>query len=356
MSSTQKQEEMINEFLDEVVRKLPLWLKGNPDQRDDVLQELGDHIWDKAEELAQGATPSISHVQEAIKLMGSPREIAREYRRRGTPKFYISEELWPWYIKGLLAVIILTVFSNLIAMAFAFGGELTTSQILIKTLSDIWTGLLVGTFVMTIIFVLLAYHGFLPQDFKKIITTEKKEKTKTIRKEDRKRRKEIRQQKKIISKPGSFLAEGIINLVIGFLLIFFPWESVNKYTEIDLTAFFTWLALFGGIMVISGIIRFSQAIAGRQLRLQQVLYMFYLVPSSLTIALFLRLLQNTAIVIEPLLEAFPLADIHLYAKIIVWFIVVATILGMIDTVSKVIRLEIKGIPELKREIKTYYKL
>ncbi|MCK5409395.1 MAG: hypothetical protein KAJ30_03945, partial [Candidatus Heimdallarchaeota archaeon] len=95
MSNIQEQETLVKEFKEQVVKKLPLWIKISSEEQKDVLDELEGHIWDKAEELAQGGTITSLHVREAIALMGSPRDIAKEYRR-GTPKIYITKELFPW--------------------------------------------------------------------------------------------------------------------------------------------------------------------------------------------------------------------------------------------------------------------
>lgn len=80
MSNIKEQETLVKEFKEQVVKKLPIWIKTSSEEQKDVLDELESHIWDKAEELAQGGTITSMHVREAVALMGSPREIAKEYR------------------------------------------------------------------------------------------------------------------------------------------------------------------------------------------------------------------------------------------------------------------------------------
>ena len=89
-------EKLINEFLKDVKTKLPEWLKDKKEHKE-ILAELEDHIWSKAEELSETSRPTLETVQIAIDHMGTPESIAKEYKRRGTPKFYITEELWPYY-------------------------------------------------------------------------------------------------------------------------------------------------------------------------------------------------------------------------------------------------------------------
>ena len=89
---------IIKEYLKEVEKRLPEWLKDKKEHKE-VLAELEDHIWSKAEELSGMGQPTIETVQMAISHMGKPETIAKEYKRRGTPKYYITEEMWPSYLK-----------------------------------------------------------------------------------------------------------------------------------------------------------------------------------------------------------------------------------------------------------------
>jgi hypothetical protein len=96
-------EKTIKEYLKEVKAKLPDWLKEKKEHKD-ILAELEEHIWSKAEELSETGNPTESSVKSAISHMGTPESIAKEYKRRGTPKVYITEEMWPLYTKVLLIV------------------------------------------------------------------------------------------------------------------------------------------------------------------------------------------------------------------------------------------------------------
>ena len=94
---------LVKDFLRNVKAKLPDWLKEKKEHKE-ILAELEEHIWNKAEELSETGQPTLNTVQVAIDHMGTPENIAKEYKRRGTPKFYITEEMWPLYKKVLLIV------------------------------------------------------------------------------------------------------------------------------------------------------------------------------------------------------------------------------------------------------------
>jgi len=331
---------LVKRFLDEVTKKLPIWIKTDPKELKDVLEELESHIWDKASELSQSEEPQLEHVQEAIFQMGNPREIAKEYRKRGKPKFYITEELWPWYYKTLIFVGVIVVFVNLLTMAFTIGKE-PAGQVIGQMFEGIFIGFAIGFAVTSIMFVQLSMHGFLPKDFKigiikKELIPRTKPETKPIK---------PKKAKRVIPSQGAYLFEAIMGLTFGFLLLFFPFFNFAHLTTFDMTYLVPWIRFFGGILIISGFIRFSQALIGDHLRLQQLFLGLYLVPQSLTIALFLQLHYNWNILRDPLLAIFPGADIPLYILIGVIFVAVSTAIGMISEIARIFKLEFKGFTE-----------
>ena len=82
-SSEQK---LVKDFLYEVKRRLPFWLRDQKEDVNEIIEELENHIWDRATELADGQDPSPDQIQQVINQMGSPGKIASEYKRRGKPK------------------------------------------------------------------------------------------------------------------------------------------------------------------------------------------------------------------------------------------------------------------------------
>ncbi|UCC20175.1 MAG: hypothetical protein JSV62_02510, partial [Promethearchaeota archaeon] len=98
--SEKEMQNIIKEYLKEVKSKLPEWLKDKKEHKE-ILAELEEHIWSKAEELSGMGQPTLESVQTAISHMGTPESIAKEYKRRGTPKVYITKEMWPLYLRVL---------------------------------------------------------------------------------------------------------------------------------------------------------------------------------------------------------------------------------------------------------------
>ncbi len=352
MSYSKHEEQLIKEFRDEVSKKLPLWLKLNATELRETLDELESHIWDKAEELAKGEEPNAIHVREAIFQMGSPRDIAREYKRRGTPRFYLSDELVPWYYKSLVLVSVIVVFVNLLTMAFTLAKTDNVGEVIGQTFEGIFDGFIIGFVVLSIIFVILSMQGFLPENLKMVkigkvevpgIVIKGSAEAEVVKPSIKPPKKS--KVKSILPSQGAYLFEGIINMTIGFLLIFFPYNNYTTYYAFDMTQLITWLGLFGGIMIFKGVIRFSQALVSKNVRFQQIFLGLSLIPASLNIALLLQLHLNSAILRQPLLDLFPGADIVLYIKIGVIILVIVTIIDMIREISRIIKLEIRGFPE-----------
>ncbi len=349
---------LVEEFLDEVTKKMPIWMKTKEDELKDVREELESHIWDKADELANEEETNVYHIREAIALMGSPRDIAKEYRRRGTPKFFITEELWTWYYKSLIIVGVIVVFVNLITLAFTLrAGNLGPA--FATFFEGLFNGAVIGFAAISLVYVQLSYHGFLPEDFKvveirgkeivgiPVTTKEKPAKTIDVTISKRKKVSKPKKPKLVLESQSSYLFGGILSLAFGFTLIFFPFGNYMSYYAFDMTAFIPWIRLNGGILVAYGFIRFCQALIGNQKALQQGFLTLYLIPQGLHIALILQLIFNTAILRQPLLDAFPAVNIVMYIKLGVALIVLFTIIGMLQEISRIIQLETIGF--YKRE-------
>ena len=99
-------------YLKRINEKLPEWLKENKEEVSDILSEIESHIWDRADELSNNGISMESAVEQVLNNMGTPEDIAREYKRRGVPKVYITEDLWPLYTKvlGILSIVVVMVY------------------------------------------------------------------------------------------------------------------------------------------------------------------------------------------------------------------------------------------------------
>jgi hypothetical protein len=352
MSNIHEQETLVKEFKEQVVKKLPIWIKTSSTERKDVLEELESHIWDKAEELAQGGTITSLHVREAIALMGSPREIAKEYGRRGTPKIYITEELFPWYYKSIIIISSVIIFGHLLTMAFSFGGENTAWQVVGEFFTGATTGIVFGFVGVTILFVQLSMNGFLPEDLKKMaaekgtldITIEKPEVR--LAKVERKAEKKAK-RKGVLESQGSYIFMGILAISGGFFLLLYPIATLPAIIDyvVEPEAFVQWLRLIGGLILAQGAFRFGQALAGDNLRIHQVMMVLHIAASCLFIPLMLQLQYNPDIIITTLESIFSGADIQLYVTIGSWIFAIGNLFEAINELRKIIQLEATGFSQ-----------
>ena len=154
---------LVDTFLKEIKRHLPDWLKSNDDKVEDILLEVSSHIWDSAQEIARSDDPDPSSIQEAINRLGSPKEIARSYKKRGTPKYFISEELWSIYTK-VNWILIFLVFAVIVTVQVVIVEPADLAQALINGISLSYPIILTFVIVILAIFVGLSYEGYFPED------------------------------------------------------------------------------------------------------------------------------------------------------------------------------------------------
>ncbi|NHI94131.1 MAG: hypothetical protein EAX96_16695 [Candidatus Lokiarchaeota archaeon] len=257
MSESQSKK-LVKDFLREVEEKLPGWLKEKEDELKEVLNELEEHVYDKADELNSenpGLT-TIQSVQLAITQMGTPNQIAREYKRRGTPKVYISEELWPTYLTVFkyLVVIVISI-SILVAIiggitTFITGGDWAGA--VLNGFSIIMPGV-VGIFVViTLVFTYLSMEGYYLEDLKEMFRSE----------EEKKAYKELQVQiemglppkpkePELIKSPSELTAGGIVQLIIGFLFIIQP---IGGFITLFQPLFLLLVKLGGFVIILEGIL------------------------------------------------------------------------------------------------------
>lgn len=159
-------EKIIKEYLKEVEKALPEWLKDKKEHKE-ILLDLEDHLREKARELSNTGEITMKSAYEAIERMGTPKAIAKEYKRRGTPYVYITKEMWPLYLRVLTVVFAVVIVLNVLAMIVNIIFENPSiEQIFGNLISGIQLGLLIAFAVISIIFVLLSMEGYFPEDFK----------------------------------------------------------------------------------------------------------------------------------------------------------------------------------------------
>ncbi|MBN1801900.1 MAG: hypothetical protein JW891_10365 [Candidatus Lokiarchaeota archaeon] len=246
---------LVKDFIKEVKEKLPEWIKDKKDELRDVLDQLEEHIWDKATELSETGEPTEQSIRLAIEQMGTPNNIAKEYKRRGTPKYFISEELFPLYKKALTIVLSIIIAINIISFIVnAIFGNWENITF------NIFGGLAMAFAVITIIFVALSMEGYFPEDFKSKVD---------IKKSGRELQKAIDlglpvspktgKQLKPFVKPGGKIAEGIFGMIIGFVLVIQPVVGIEDYFDLNLL---TILRVWGIFSILEGALNLTRGIIG----------------------------------------------------------------------------------------------
>ncbi|MFX0141130.1 MAG: hypothetical protein ACFFDN_46255 [Candidatus Hodarchaeota archaeon] len=156
--------EMINNFLIQVYKKFPEWLKLKKETADQILKDLEDQILNEARNIAEGQEPTDIDIQQALFQIGTPESIAKLYKNRGTPKLYITEELFDFYIRSMLFFFIIVIAINIIVSIFQFFIK-PWWEVLGGMFTGMWIGCLITAIVITVLFVYFSMQGFLPEDF-----------------------------------------------------------------------------------------------------------------------------------------------------------------------------------------------
>ncbi|MCE7745267.1 MAG: hypothetical protein GPJ52_09060 [Candidatus Heimdallarchaeota archaeon] len=413
-NDSDERQELIKTFLYDVERKLPFWLKDEKDNIKDILEELETHIWDRATELAEGGEPSEEQIELVIDQMGSPSKIAGEYKRRGKPKYFITEELFPIYTKILIIVGAVLVGFNFIGLLFSFIGTTTAREVFGDFFQGIFISIAITLVLITIQFVYLSKEGYLPEDFsrftsrlpstiRRFFETRPKETTEAtdakseaaaktfqestptettvtiaapkivketiIVKEPRVIREKITPGPERVVKykrdlGRNYLSEGITGMVFGTALVVMPFLPLFDFMGTSPLRY--WLVILGGISLVIGIIRFLQALVGRLLRLQQGLMFLSIFPKAVYIPLWLSLIRTVfeydGIHQEVLSKInwlvtnvdwywWDQSTTFLVLQIIVYVIIGINALSIISELSRIAKLETEGFP--MREVEIY---
>jgi len=156
--------QVVKNYIAQVKQKLPEWLKWKEDELKNVLEDLEAQLYGEARTISQREEVTDADLREAIRRMGSPESIAKLYKLRGTPKFYITQELFDFYLRSLFFFFGIVIFINIIVAVFQFFFR-PFWGVLGGMLSGIWIGCLIAAIVITIVFVYFSMEGFLPEDF-----------------------------------------------------------------------------------------------------------------------------------------------------------------------------------------------
>ena len=282
----------VREYIKEIGKNLPEWLK-NKKEHKEILADLEEHLWSKAAELSETGQPDEKSVKLAINVMGTPQNIVKEYKRRGEPKYYITKQLWPLYIKALSAVFAVIVALVIIGLIVGFfTGNVSFESLIGGLITGIQSGLLLSFTIVTIVFVALSMEGYFPEDFK----SKKEQKLmKQLREQDREERivdsQALEQPLKPFIKPAGEIIGGGIGLIFGIVLLSQPFPTYMFFPD-----FLMILRFFGLITMLEGSLDISRGIIGnRRPDTHQVLHMITILFKLSVIPLLVILMNRPEI-------------------------------------------------------------
>ncbi|MFX1274108.1 MAG: hypothetical protein ACFFBP_05800 [Promethearchaeota archaeon] len=281
---------LVYNYLVEVKKYLPWWVKSDKKERIKILEQLETHIWEKAEDISELDEPTEDSVRLALAHMGSPRSIAQEYEQGKTPKVFISTELWSIY-----KIIILIVIANIIIFNVLYALNLVSSYIknpvvLIpdkpltlfdeEKISLIFlsifnnAGLFGAIGVVTIIFFWLSKRGYYPDRVK---SYKKKLKREILHEKLLKKGMPISPETGEPLKPFVNRGQNIFGAIVFILLCFLIWVNIINFRDWIVIGIFGFLmcliALIG--LIIEAILGNKHVIIHqRVLLIEGVLYMF----------------------------------------------------------------------------------
>ena len=155
---------IVKNYINQVKQKLPEWLKWKEEELKNLLDDLEAQLYGEARAISRGEELTDADIKEATVRMGTPESIAKLYKNRGTPKFFLTQELFDFYLRTLFFFFCVVIFINIIVGIFQFF-FVPWWEALAGIFTGFWIGCLVAAIVITIVFVYFSMEGFLPEDF-----------------------------------------------------------------------------------------------------------------------------------------------------------------------------------------------
>jgi uncharacterized membrane protein len=328
----------VREYIKEVEKRLPEWLKDKKEHKE-ILADLEEHLWSKAAELSESGQPDENSVKLAIDHMGTPQNIAKEYKRRGEPKYYITKELWPYYTKALgavFAVIVTLVVIGLIVSFFTGNGSF--ESLIGGLFTGIQIGLLLAFAIVTVIFVALSMEGYFPEDFK---SKKEQQSMKELREKEIKEGvtpQPVKKPLKPFIKPGETIVGGGIALIFGIILLSQPFPTYMLRTD-----FIAILRIFGLLTMLVGTLDISRGILGnRRHNTHQALHAI-LIPLKLSVIPLIGILMNRPDIFpwfsEPWIHVGISVEFYGLYRGILAFVIVITCLTTIENIYNIIKIQ-----------------
>jgi uncharacterized membrane-anchored protein len=330
---------IIDEYLKKVKKALPDWLKEKKEHKE-ILADLSEHIWQKANELSDTGQATEMSIRKAISHMGTPQAIAKEYKRRGEPKVYITKEMWPLYTRVLGIVFVVIIALTLFGSVMSYFTELTSFETMIASIVEgIQVGLLTAFAIITIIFAALSMEGYFPEDFKS--KKEQRMKRELVKKAAAEGLPYSEEERKLIKpfiKPVGEIIGGCIGLIFGIIFLLQPFDP-----NILLPDFSILLRFFGAIITIQGSLDISRGIIGNHKpATHQVIHGFTIAAKLAVIPLLIILMNRPEIFpwfSTPWIQVGIPVEFYEPYRVIMTVIIVIVCLTTIEDIYKIIKIE-----------------
>lgn len=153
----------IKGFLIKVEGKLPLWLKDR--ELRIFINDLENHIIDKLIEISQNNEPTLDDLNMIFNEIGKPSLIAQNYKKQGSPKLYISKELWNPFIITIKLIVFVMLFDFSIKVILGFI-QMNLIDTLLSTILIEWLIFLILLSLSSIIYAILSGEGFIPKNLR----------------------------------------------------------------------------------------------------------------------------------------------------------------------------------------------
>jgi len=150
----------IKRFLIKVEGKLPLWIKDR--ELRIFMNDLENHIIEKLIEISQNNEPTLDNLNVIFNEIGKPSLIVQNYKKQGSPKLYISEELWNSFIITIKLIVFVILIDLSIKLILGFIQMNLTNTLLSIILID-WLIFLILLSLSLIIYAILSGEGFIPK-------------------------------------------------------------------------------------------------------------------------------------------------------------------------------------------------
>jgi hypothetical protein len=279
-------------------------------------------------------------IRRAISAMGTPHAIAKEYKRRGEPKVYITKEMWPLYTRVLGIVFVVIIALTIFGSVISYFTNITSFETMIASMVEgIQVGLLAAFTIITIIFTALSMEGYFPEDFKsKKEQRMKKELVKKAAAEGLPYSEVEGKPLKPFIKPVGEIISGCIGLIFGIIFLLQPFDP-----NILLPDFSILLRFFGAVIIIHGSLDISRGIIGNHKPTTHQTIHGFTIAAKLAVIPLLIILMNRPEIFPwfstPWIQVGLPVELYEPFRTIIIVIIVIVCLTTIEDIYKIIKVE-----------------